>query len=70
MLKAVQLCYKQKKNAFNKNLESFILVCLVSERKMSMSNSEADLSQKDSYKIKAYKAGNKPFVKGNGNKFF
>lgn len=35
-----------------------------------MSNSEADLSQEDSYKIKAHKAGNESFVKGNGNKFF
>lgn len=37
---------------------------------MNMCNSEADLSQKDSYKIKAFKAGNESFVKGNGNKLF
>lgn len=35
-----------------------------------MPNSEADFSQEDSYKIKVHKAGNEPFVKGNGNKFF
>lgn len=37
---------------------------------MNMSNSEADLSQKDSYKIKAHITGNERFVKGNGNNFF
>lgn len=28
-----------------------------------MSNSEADFSQEDSYKIKVHKAGNEPFCK-------
>lgn len=70
MLKAVQLHYKQEKNAFNENLESFKLVFLVSKRKMNMSNLEADLSQKDLYKIKAYKGENESFVKGNVSFFF
>lgn len=69
MVKALQLCYKQKKkNASNKNLESFILVCLVSEK--NTSNSGPDFSQKVSYRIKACKAGNELFVKGNRNKLF